>query len=182
MQLRLAHTVLKVRDLAAMLEFYESVLGFRVSDRGPLPKPGAPEIVFLSQVSSDHHQIAFVETPDEGEAQGALEHVAFRVSSIGDVRRMIERLERDGRASDLSTVTHGNAWSVYFRDPEHNRLEVFCDSPWHVQQPVVVPWDRDMSDEELFAHTERHFSDQPGFAPMAEWAAEQARRVGEDEG
>jgi catechol-2,3-dioxygenase len=108
-----------------------------------------------------------------------LDHMAFRVASLADVREMIERLGKDGRASDIGTVTHGNAWSVYFRDPEGNRIEVFCDSPWHVQQPEIVPWDPAMSDEELIEHTRNHFSGKPEFGPMEAWTAAQKRKFGE---
>ncbi len=180
MQLRFSHNAIKVRDLAAMLDFYENVLGFQVTDRGPLPRPGSPEIVFLSQVASDHHQLAFVDVPQDSDVPDTLLHMAFRVSSITDVREMIKRLEEDGLATDVETVTHGNAWSVYFRDPEFNRIEVFCDTPWYVPQPIVVPWDPEMSDRELFEHTEKLFSNEPGFGPMEEWTAAQAEKVGEE--
>ena len=61
MKLRWSHAVLYVRDLEAMLAFYRDVLGFQVSDRGPLdPRNPGLEIAFLSQVGSDHHQLAFV--------------------------------------------------------------------------------------------------------------------------
>ena len=41
MKLRWSHAVLYVRDLDEMLGFYGDVLGFKVSDRGPLD-PGMP--------------------------------------------------------------------------------------------------------------------------------------------
>lgn len=179
MQLRLSHNVIKVRDLETMLDFYEGVLGFQVSDRGPIGKPGSLEIVFTTQVSSDHHQIAFFPVRTDEAESNNLEHMAFRVASLADVREMIERLGKDGRASDIGTVTHGNAWSVYFRDPEGNRIEVFCDTPWHVQQPEIVPWDPAMSDEELIEYTRNHFSSKPEFGPMEAWTAAQKQKFGE---
>ena len=38
-------------------------------------------------------------------------------------------------------MDHGNAWSLYFRDPEGNRLEVFCDTQWYVEQPCLEDLD-----------------------------------------
>ena len=35
----------------------------------------------------------------------------------------------------LGPVTHGNALSVYFLDPEGNRVELLIDTPWYVPQP-----------------------------------------------
>ena len=56
-----SHAVLYVQTLQPMLQFYSEVLGFLVTDRGPLAE-GAPEIVFLSQDPSEHHQLAMVAT------------------------------------------------------------------------------------------------------------------------
>jgi catechol 2,3-dioxygenase-like lactoylglutathione lyase family enzyme len=45
MKLRWSHAVLYVRNLDEMLSFYEGVLGFQVSDRGPIgPKEAGLEI------------------------------------------------------------------------------------------------------------------------------------------
>ncbi len=90
MKVSWSHCVLKVRDMEAMISFYTDTLGFVVADRGPLPGPVNPEIVFLSGSSSDHHQLALVASRGEEEAT-SLDHNAFRVESIGDVKTMIER-------------------------------------------------------------------------------------------
>ena len=57
--------------------------------------------------------------------------------------------------SELSPVSHGNALSVYFKDPEGNRIELFVDTPWYVEQPVRVPMDMKLSDAEIWAWAER---------------------------
>ena len=179
MKLRWSHAVLYVRNLDAMLAFYADVLGFEVSDRGPLdPNNPGLEIAFLSQVGSDHHQLAFVPVRGDGPST-TLDHMAFRVDSLADVKAMAERLQSDGRATNLNPLNHGNAWSVYFKDPEGNGLEVFCDSPWNVRQPQGKPWDLSMSEDELRRQTEEQFSGEPGFRPMAEFYAEHRRRHGE---
>ena len=52
MPLRWSHAVVYVRDLDAMIDFYSNVLGFEVTDRGPVaPAEGAPEIAFMSRRS-----------------------------------------------------------------------------------------------------------------------------------
>jgi catechol 2,3-dioxygenase-like lactoylglutathione lyase family enzyme len=179
MQLRWSHAVLYVRDIEEMIRFYRDVLGFQVSDRGPLhPANPALEIAFLSQVGSDHHQLAFVPVRG-GDATTPLDHFAFRVDSLADVKTVAERLQADGRAADLNPLNHGNAWSVYFKDPEGNGLEVFCDSPWGVRQPQGKPWDLSLSEEALRRQTEAQFKDEPGFRPIAEFYADHRRRLGE---
>jgi catechol 2,3-dioxygenase-like lactoylglutathione lyase family enzyme len=178
MTLRWSHAVLYVRDLEAMIGFYRDVLGFEVSDRGPLD-PAAPglEIVFLSQVATDHHQLAFVPVRGDG-PPSTVDHMAFRVESLADVKAMAARLAADGRAQGLQALSHGNAWSVYFRDPEGNGLEVFCDSPWHVRQPQVRPWDLETSEEELRRRTEAAFRSEPDFQPIESFYAGRRARFG----
>src|SRR5262249_56081924 len=71
--------------------------------------------------------------------------------------------------TDVQAVTHGNAFSVYFRDPEGNRVEVFIDTPWHVTQPFREPMDLSLSDEEVWQWAEEHASKLPGFQPISDW-------------
>ena len=179
MKLRWSHAVLYVRDLEKMIEFYRDMLGFQVSDRGALdPNNPSLELAFLSQVGSDHHQLAFVSMRGDG-ASTTLDHIAFRVDSLSDVQELARRLQADGRAHQLQPLCHGNAWSVYFKDPEDNTIEVFCDSPFHVRQPQVHAWDLSMSEAELRAWTEERFRDQPEFGPIEEFYRAQRRRHGE---
>lgn len=177
MNVRWSHCVLRVRDLEAMVAFYCDVLGFRVADRGPLG-PGGPEIAFLSGSSSDHHQIAFAQIRGPEEAT-SLEHNAFRVESLADVKEMFARVSADGRVKAVAPLTHGNAISVYFADPEGNGIEVFCDTPWHVQQPQVRGWDPSKSDADVLAAVEADFRDEPEFGPMAQYRAARAKAFGE---
>ena len=176
MKVQWSHCVLRVRDLEGMIRFYSDTLGFVVADRGPIG-PNA-EIVFLSGSASDHHQIALTNTRDENEAS-SLDHVAFRVEALSDVRELFERLKQDDRVGPVAPLTHGNAISVYFADPEGNGIEVFCDTPWHVQQPQVRGWNPAMSDEEVLDEVEKAFSDAPEFSPMANYRNRKASEFGE---
>ena len=92
---------------------------------------------------------------------------------------MIGKLEKDGRAKGMLPLTHGNAWSIYFKDPEDNGIEVFCDSPWHVAQPQAKPWDPTLSEEDLLAWTEREFGGEPGFGPIDGYYAARSRHLRE---
>lgn len=179
MKLRWSHVVLYVRGLDGMIGFYRDVLGFQVSDRGLLdPRNPGLELAFLSQVGTDHHQIAFVPIRGEGPST-TLDHMAFKVDSLDDVKTMAEKLQADGRATEIHPVSHGNAWSVYFKDPEGNGVEVFCDSPFHVRQPQAKMWDLSMSEAELRRATEDQFGGEPEFGPMDEFYAQHRRRHGE---
>ena len=171
MQLHWSHAVLLVRDMNEMIDFYTKVLGFEVTDRGPFPAPDAngAEIVFLSQVDTDHHQIAFVDKKRDENPPNSVDHFAFRVDSLDDVKQMDAILDEDGRVKNRLPLTHGNAVSIYFADPEGNGIEVFCDTPWHVQQPQGTIWDRGKSNDEILDEVRRGFESNPEFGPIEDF-------------
>ena len=74
-------------------------------------------------------------------------------------------------------LTHGNAWSVYFRDPEFNGVEVFIDTPWHVRQPQGEPLDLDKSNDEIVEMTRARFSAEPGFGPIDDFYRRRAEHL-----
>jgi catechol-2,3-dioxygenase len=179
MKLRWSHAVLYVRDLDEMIGFYRDVLGFQVSDRGPMdPNNPGFDLAFLSQVSTDHHQLAFAQVRGEDKSS-PLDHMAFRVDSFADVKAMVEKLQSDSRVTGINLMTHGNAWSVYFKDPEGNGLEVFCDSPFHVRQPQGKAWDLSMTEDDMVRATKEQFGNEPEFKPIEEFYADHRRRHGE---
>jgi catechol-2,3-dioxygenase len=169
--LTLSHLELRVVDRARMEDFYTRVLGFVVTDRGD----GANGLVFLSRSPHEHHQIVLNPGELGPEAPSRLDHVAFRVNSLSAVRRIHTMLTQEPEVS-MDTVSHGTTWSVYFRDPEGNRVEVFTDTPWHVDQPVRFPVDFTLSDEALHQATEAELKRRPGFCLASEWNTLHAKR------
>ena len=136
-RLSLSHTTLAVRDLDAMLDFYREVLGFVVTNRGEAP--GGSEMAFISQDPAEHHQIVFISgLPGTDRQFVMLDHLAFRTNSLDDLRAIGVRLEEAG-VDGVIPISHGNAWPVYFTDPEGNGLECFVDSPFHAasRTPMV---------------------------------------------
>ena len=179
MQLRWSHAFVHVRNLPAMLDFYTDVLGFEVTDRGEV---GGKPAAFLSQVETDHHQLAFMASGEPPDGTGnRVAHFAFRVGSLADVKALHRRLEADERVERVTPVTHGNAWSLYFADPEGNGMEVFCDSPWHVRQPQGGAWDPAASDETVHETTREAFGNADGFGPIGDYYRERAAHLAKRE-
>jgi catechol-2,3-dioxygenase len=173
--LEVAHAVIYVADPDLMIDFYTRVLGFEVTDRGPLRSADGPEIIFLSQVANHHHQVAFITGRDQTGKSRSVNHVAFRSSgTLDDLRALRDTLADDPGVSDILPLSHGNAWSVYFSDPEGNGVEVFIDTPWHVAQPQGKPLDLDLPNEEIEAWTEREFGTEPEFGSIEEFYARRA--------
>jgi hypothetical protein len=71
-------------------------------------------------------------------------------------------------------LTHGTSWSVYFHDPEDNRVEIFTETPWYVPQPFAVSIDYSKAEDVIYAET--LFLCQPlaGFKPLKDWKREAA--------
>jgi catechol 2,3-dioxygenase len=160
-----SHVGIYVTDPARMEDFYTRVLGFAVTDRGLL---GSTSLVFLSRDSTEHHQIVLAGGRPPAAGFNPINQMSFRMAEFSGLREMHRRLQAEG-VSELAPVSHGNALSVYFKDPEGNRIELFVDTPWYVEQPVRVPMDMQLSDAELWDWAERDARGRPGFRPVEEW-------------
>jgi len=171
---RISHVVIFCFDFPKMLDFYTGVLGFHLSDKG---EARGNDICFLTlDPEADHHQLALASGRTGPREGGALNHVAFRVGSLAELRRRHQALTRAG-VTGIEPITHASWLSVYYRDPENNRLEFFWDTPWYVAQPIVEPLDLSRSDDEILSAIVAEYGHRPEFKPMAEWKAEAAKAL-----
>ena len=142
----LGHVGLYCDDLGKMRDFYARVLGLTISDenleRGICFLSAAPE--------AEHHELALVQAREPGQKTHNVQQVSFKVKSLDDVRSFYHRLQDAGMKIDR-TVSHGIACSVYFYDPEDNRVELYYTTPYKVRQPLGEPIDLDQPDEALLA-------------------------------
>lgn len=174
-RLTLSHSTMHVTKFEETLGFYCNVLGFMVSNRGTAP--GDTQIAFISQDPNNHHQIAMIEVPETGQNGFVLaDHLAFRTGSLNDLRLIREKLQA-AEVDPIIQVCHGNAWSLYFSDPEGNGLECFVDTPFHVAQPYVQNFDLDQSDADILASTEAMVASEPEFQPMSDWQEKFSKRL-----
>ena len=171
----LSHFGIHVTDLVRMEDFYTRVLGLLVSDRGTLS--GGPTLVFLSRDPDQHHQLVLVTGRPPGVEYNVVNQISFKLPTLPDLKAIHARLRQEG-IKEFRIVTHGNAWSVYFPDPEGNRVELFVDTPWHTPQPYAEPFDIEAPVETILADTETLCRNRPGFVPRAEWRKAQVARMG----
>jgi catechol 2,3-dioxygenase-like lactoylglutathione lyase family enzyme len=167
--LSFSHFGFFVRDIERMTDFYTRLLGFTVSDRGQL---GNAALVFLTGDPREHHQIVLVGGRPEAPGFNPINQISFRAADLASLRGLYNRIKSEKDVSEIAPVSHGNALSVYFRDPEGNRLELFVDTPWYVEQPVRIPLDMTLSDEALWQWAERTARALPGYRPVEDWRAE----------
>ncbi|GAA4354116.1 hypothetical protein GCM10023165_45010 [Variovorax defluvii] len=175
--LQFSHIGLYVTDLPRMARFYKQALRFTQTDAGDL---GSVQLVFLSRDPGEHHQLVLATGRPADMAFNVVNQISFRVPDLAALRRFHDRLLAEG-ASDMHPVTHGNAVSVYCRDPEGNRLELFMDTPWYCDQPLREPIDLRQTDEVILAQAEAIARRFPKFMSRAQWQAEVARRMQEDQ-
>ena len=120
---KLGHVVLNVRDAARSRDFYTRTLGLRVAHEDL-----AQGAVFLS-FGREHHDLALFQLAT-GEAPNAtqpgLHHMAWQLGSFEELQEAYRELKALGVAIE-STIEHNVTRSVYFRDPDGNRVEVYCD-------------------------------------------------------
>ena len=120
---KLGHVVLKVRDVQKAKDFYTRVLGLQVAyeDRQRCA-------VFLS-FGTEHHDLALFQLatgePPEA-AQPGLHHMAWQLGSFAELQAAHRELVELGIPVE-ATVEHNVTRSVYFFDPDGNRVELYCD-------------------------------------------------------
>jgi catechol 2,3-dioxygenase-like lactoylglutathione lyase family enzyme len=146
--LHLDHVNLVVRDLAAMVAFYERTLGFVVTKRVTIRGEWIERVVNLPGVEADvvyldlatgprieliqYRSPAAIESPAQGSPHTlGLRHIAFKVEGIDT---LVERLRATGirffgdvqRVPDEQVTYAGGVRKrlVYFHDPEGNLLEL----------------------------------------------------------
>jgi catechol 2,3-dioxygenase len=171
---RLAHMGIYIKDRNVMERFYTEVLGLLVTDQGE--GRGGAHLTFLSGNRDNHHQVVLVTGRPDTAGFNPIQQISFMVDSLGDLREVQSRALALG-ATDMRPVSHGNAWSVYFKDPEGNTVEAYLDTPFHVSQPHGVFLDLSKSDAEILRDTEAACRKDPSFMPFGDFTRSLSERL-----
>jgi len=142
---RLQHAVLNCRDVEASKKFYAEILGMEVVSYDRERK-----MAFLS-FGGEHHNIALFQFPSDTAMiepnHLGLNHLALEIEGGEDeLKALHDRLKAHDVRIDRLT-DHVISRSVYFFDPDGNRLEIFSDmmadeaKQWlHEHGGVAKPW------------------------------------------
>jgi catechol 2,3-dioxygenase len=116
-----AHVVLPVRDTRRSTEFYTNVLGMELVN-----VIEEMQMAFLSFGTRDH-DVALIQVPaDAPVGSSGLAHTAFEIEGgHQELQDLYQRLQQRGATVEF-TADHKVTESVYFLDPDGNRLEVFA--------------------------------------------------------
>jgi catechol 2,3-dioxygenase-like lactoylglutathione lyase family enzyme len=123
---KLAHVVYMTRRYEEMLAWYAAVFETRVQYQNPA-------FAFLTY-DDEHHRFAFanmsVLNPEGVETDAAakvgVNHVGYTFNSAGELLDNYDRLKKIG-ITPYWRVHHGVTLSVYYRDPDGNRMEFQVD-------------------------------------------------------
>lgn len=172
---QLSHVGIFVQDLPKLEDFYTRLFGMVITDSG-VGKTFKNSLSFLSGSPDQHHQLVLSSGRAEGTPSTVMQ-LAFMVDSIDDLRSIRARAAEMGAASIMG-LNHGNSWSVYFDDPEGNKIEIYLDTPYHVPQPCGEPLNLEQSDDELLAETKALVESRDGHMIRKDYVADMANRLG----
>jgi catechol-2,3-dioxygenase len=120
---KFAHFVLVTRDMPRLRDWYVTVLAGRVIYENPI-------LCFISY-DDEHHRVAIGAFPGvEERGQGVrvgLHHTAFTYRDLGELLQTYRRLQKK-RIEPYWCVNHGPTTSMYYRDPDGNRVELQVDN------------------------------------------------------
>lgn len=114
---RIDHVVLRVRDLAAMVRFYEQALGFKVERR--------LDRLSLVQMRAGASLLDLI-AGERADGAPNMDHLCFRIEPF-DRDAIVTQLAQFGISVGETVERYGaegNGPSVYFHDPEGNQIEL----------------------------------------------------------
>ena len=141
---RIGHINLTVTDVARSMAFYE-LLGFEVVEEDPEHGRGC----FMA-LPHDGHTLDIGPVTDpanpgsvpRGRSRIGVMHLTFKVASYEDLQEAYGTLVSEGVAVDRLT-DHVSQRSIYFSDPDGNRLEIYYEFPTARMLMAMGRGDRD---------------------------------------
>ena len=119
---KFAHAVLRTNKFKQMVDWYKTVL--------------LADIVFETEMlafmtyDEEHHRLAIAAFPgieDRAPRSAGLDHLAYTYANIGDLVATYERLKAAG-ITPVAPINHGLTTSMYYRDPDGNKVELQIDN------------------------------------------------------
>jgi catechol 2,3-dioxygenase len=151
----LGHVNIYVRNAEKSKDWYENLLGLHTYEY----RPGWA--AFMSADTDQSHEVAVMQLGDDAPLQQrrqvGLNHMAWRVESLDDLKEFYARIKEQKQPID-HIADHGISLGIYLRDPDGNGVEVYYEMPraeWPVDYHVFTrdkvgrgrfpgPWDAEM--------------------------------------
>jgi catechol-2,3-dioxygenase len=141
----LGHVGIYAKDLMQQRDFYTRVMGLRIADED---LEGRGMIFMSADPVAEHHEFVLIKGRVASDDTRVVQQISFKVPSIDALRDFKRRIEAENLHVER-IVSHGNAFGMYFFDPEGNRIELYYKTGFPVPQPHGDPIDLERSDDEL---------------------------------
>ena len=147
---KLGHIALNVSDIQRTTDFYQRVLGFRVSD-------WIEDFFVFMRCGPDHHTMNFLQSKKRN-----MNHIAFQLQDWAHVQRACDHLYTHHIPLLWGPGRHGVGHNIftYHRDPNGQTVELFAEldimlnedlgyfepRPWHEEFPLKPKvWKADLT-------------------------------------
>ena len=134
---QLSHMGISCFDVENMLTFYTGVFNFKLTDKGH-GRNFPYLLAFLSASPKQHHQLVLAQNRAPGTPSTVMQ-LSFLVNTLSELREAKSRALAHG-ATHLRGLSHGNALSIYFSDPEDNTVESTWTRLGMSLSPTATPW------------------------------------------
>ena len=137
--LKVGHIAFFTPDVQGLCDFYQRVLGFRVSD-------WLGDFFVFMRCNPDHHSLNFFRGDN-----AKLHHIAFELKDTVHLMESCERLAQGRIPLGWGPLRHGPGHNLatYHRNPDDHVVEYYCEldqmkneelgyfepRPWHVDRP-----------------------------------------------
>jgi catechol 2,3-dioxygenase-like lactoylglutathione lyase family enzyme len=144
--LKLGHVAWVVNDVQATCDFYQRVLGFRVSD-------WIGDFFVFIRCNADHHTLNFIRGKNE-----KMHHMAFELKDVVHLQSACDLMGQRQHPILWGPLRHGpgHNMAIHHRNPDDQVIELYCEldqmldeelgyfvpRPWHhdtPQRPKVWP-------------------------------------------
>ena len=118
---KMGHIAIRTDRFEEMIEWYGKVLEAKIAFRNN-------DMAFMTY-DDEHHRVAIIKMPglaEPPEKYSGLEHVSFTYQTLGDLLATYRRLKTVG-IEPFWTIIHGPTVSMYFKDPDQNKVELQID-------------------------------------------------------
>ena len=155
----LGHVNIYVRNAEQAQNWYEEVFGLHTYDLIP------GRAAFMAANRDESHEIALMEVGQDAagpqKGQVGLNHMAWRMSSLNDLKEFYSRLKEKNVAIDRVS-DHGLSLGSYLHDPDGNGIEVYYEIPrseWPTEEKLFSertiqgqfpgPWEKDLAPDAI---------------------------------
>ncbi len=141
----LGHVGIYAEDIMKQRDFYTRVLGLQIADED---LDGRGMTFLSSDPEREHHEFVLMKGRVTVDDAKVIQQISFIVPGLDELKEYHQRIKAEGVQVDR-IVSHGNAFGMYFFDPEGNRIELYCKTGFDVPQPHGDPIDLEAPNEEL---------------------------------